>query len=81
LSPSHTAASEKAQGISLGGDVVLQLDRCVGQVLDVLDRLGLAEKTLVIFTSDNGPVIGGDSLRSPITSHPLPLDNAADLCG
>jgi arylsulfatase A len=29
-------------------------DRAVGKVLDELDRLGIAENTLVIFTSDNG---------------------------
>jgi arylsulfatase A-like enzyme len=39
------------------GDVIEQLDWCVGQLLAALDRLGLAENTLVIFTSDNGPVL------------------------
>ena len=39
------------------GDVVLQLDWCVGQIMGALDRLKLASKTIVIFTSDNGPVI------------------------
>jgi arylsulfatase A-like enzyme len=39
------------------GDAIAQLDWSVGQVLDTLDRLGLAENTLVMFTSDNGPVI------------------------
>ena len=42
-------------------DVIAELDHCVGQVLDVLDRLSLAEKTLVIFTSDNGPNQGGST--------------------
>jgi len=44
---------------SLGprGDAIVQLDWCVGQILDKLDRLGLAEETMVIFTSDNGPVV------------------------
>jgi arylsulfatase A len=36
------------------GDFVQQLDQAVGIVLDTLDRLGLAENTLVVFTSDNG---------------------------
>ncbi|MCC6683312.1 MAG: arylsulfatase [Phycisphaeraceae bacterium] len=31
------------------------LDRGIGRVLDVLDNLGLADNTIVIFTSDNGP--------------------------
>jgi arylsulfatase A-like enzyme len=39
------------------GDVVHQLDWCVGELLATIDRLGLAKDTLVIFTSDNGPVV------------------------
>lgn len=39
------------------GDVILQTDWCVGEILDTLERLGLTDKTLVIFTSDNGPVV------------------------
>jgi arylsulfatase A-like enzyme len=39
------------------GDVVQQLDWCVGELLATLDRLKLAGNTLVIFTSDNGPVV------------------------
>jgi arylsulfatase A-like enzyme len=37
------------------GDWVCQLDWTVGQVLAALDRSGMADDTLVIFTSDNGP--------------------------
>jgi arylsulfatase A-like enzyme len=39
------------------GDTIAQLDWSVGQVLATLDRLNLAKDTLVLFTSDNGPVI------------------------
>lgn len=39
------------------GDVIVQLDWCVGQLLETLDRLGLASQTLVLFSSDNGPVV------------------------
>ncbi len=35
---------------------ITYLDHEIGRVLDRLDRLGLAGNTLVIFTSDNGPV-------------------------
>ncbi|MCH8216542.1 MAG: sulfatase-like hydrolase/transferase [Planctomycetes bacterium] len=35
--------------------VLEELDRQIGRVIDEIDRLGLGEKTLVIFTSDNGP--------------------------
>ncbi len=31
------------------------MDRGIGQVLDELDKLGLSDRTIVIFTSDNGP--------------------------
>jgi len=48
-----------AGGTSLGprGDVIHEMDWCVGQLLETLDRLKLAENTLVLFTSDNGPVL------------------------
>ncbi len=36
------------------GDFVVETDAFVGAVLETLDRTGLAENTLVIFTSDNG---------------------------
>ena len=39
------------------GDAIVQADWQVGEVLKTLDELGLAENTLVIFTSDNGPVL------------------------
>ena len=38
------------------GDFVQQVDHSIGQVLQVLDDQGITENTLVIFTSDNGPV-------------------------
>lgn len=37
------------------GDFIHQLDYVVGQLLESLDQLGLAENTIVLFTSDNGP--------------------------
>ena len=39
------------------GDFIHELDWSVGQVLATLDRLNLAENTLVIFTSDNGGIV------------------------
>ena len=44
-------------GMGPRGDAIVQLDFCVGSILDTLDRLGLAENTLVLFSSDNGPVL------------------------
>ncbi len=39
------------------GDFIQELDWSVGQILETLDRLKLADNTLVIFTSDNGGVV------------------------
>jgi arylsulfatase A-like enzyme len=39
------------------GDAIAQLDWSVGEILSTLDRLGLARDTVVLFTSDNGPVV------------------------
>ncbi|MFN8524512.1 MAG: arylsulfatase [Chloroflexota bacterium] len=36
------------------GDFCLQIDHLVGQILDALDRLGVADDTIVMFASDNG---------------------------
>jgi arylsulfatase A-like enzyme len=44
-------------GMGPRGDAILQADWCVGEVLATLDRLKLADNTLVIFSSDNGPVV------------------------
>ncbi len=50
--------SEKFKGKSeqgLFGDVVMEIDWSVGQILGALDKHDLTERTLVVFTSDNGP--------------------------
>lgn len=39
------------------GDAIVQTDWMVGAILAELERLGIEENTLVIFTSDNGPVL------------------------
>jgi arylsulfatase A-like enzyme len=51
------------------GDYVRELDWCVGQLLDFLDRHKLADNTLVIFSSDNGGVVTADrdSAEFPLT--------------
>ncbi len=53
LFASRTFKDKSPRG--LYGDVVEELDWSVGRVLDTLRRLKLAENTLVLFTSDNGP--------------------------
>lgn len=44
-------------GMGPRGDAILELDWSVGQIVAALDRGGLTRNTLVIFTSDNGPVV------------------------
>lgn len=44
-------------GCGVRGDAIVQFDWCVGEVLGTLDRLGLADDTIVVVTSDNGPVV------------------------
>jgi arylsulfatase A-like enzyme len=41
-------------GLNPYADFVMETDDCVGQVLDALEKCGVAGKTLVFFTSDNG---------------------------
>jgi len=51
-------ASEKFQGKSEGGrygDVIEEVDWSVGQVMQALKDAKIDEKTLIVFTSDNGP--------------------------
>jgi arylsulfatase A len=50
--------SEEFKDVSVGGfygDVIEEIDWSVGQIVETLKQLGLAENTLVVFTSDNGP--------------------------
>ena len=57
--------SDEFAGVSrrgLYGDVIEEIDESVGQVLDTLRSEGLAENTLVVFTSDNGPWLRFDYL-------------------
>jgi len=53
----HYAAQPTPRAAYAG--MVGRLDRDVGRVLDLLDELGLAGRTLVIFASDNGPAAAG----------------------
>lgn len=50
----------------LVGDWAEEVDWSVGQVLDVLRELKLAENTLVIFTSDNGGALNHGSNNRPL---------------
>ncbi len=54
--PLNIPPKYRTPGRSIYADAIEYMDREVGRLLDVLDRLGLAERTLVVFTSDNGPM-------------------------
>jgi arylsulfatase A len=53
-------------GLGTYGDLVMETDAAVGRVLAALDRSGAADKTIVIFTSDNGcaPLVGVKNLEA-----------------
>lgn len=56
----HTpiAASDDFKGSSedgLRGDMIQEMDWGVGEMMKALDKAGIADNTIVIFTSDNGP--------------------------
>jgi arylsulfatase A len=56
-----------ASGTGLHGDVMMEIDWSVGQILQALERHGLEKHTLVLMTSDNGPwhVYGNHAGKTP----------------
>ncbi len=64
MPPLPLFVSDRFSGLSergLYGDVIMEIDWSVGEIMNALDRLGLNEQTLVIYTSDNGPWLVKDS--------------------
>lgn len=57
-------------GMGPRGDAIAEADWCVGELLRHLEELGLLENTLIVFSSDNGPVLD-DGYK----------DGAAELAG
>lgn len=62
--------SENFEGISgtgLYGDVIMELDWSVGEIMSALHQNGIRDNTIVIFTSDNGPWLtyGNHSGQTP----------------
>ena len=51
------------------------MDKSVGDLLDLLDELGIAENTLVVFTSDNGAVSHKYRTMDPPHTHNAPLSS------
>lgn len=59
--PEHASAAFQGKSeAGVYGDAVEELDWSVGQIFNTLDQLGLDNKTLVIFSSDNGPWMQGN---------------------
>ncbi len=62
--------SDKFKGKSkrgLYGDVIMEIDWSVGQILEALKKNGLEDNTIVIYTSDNGPWLAyGDHAGSAL---------------
>ena len=46
-----------ASGLGPRGDVIVEADWCVGEFIKTLEEHNLLENTLIVFTSDNGPVL------------------------
>ena len=44
-------------GMGPRGDALLEADWCVGELIRILNKNGLLENTLIVFSSDNGPVL------------------------
>jgi len=44
-------------GMGPRGDVIVEADWCIGELYKTLEKEGLLENTLIIFSSDNGPVL------------------------
>ena len=60
----HFLPIRQVQDNPVYAGLVEQMDDAVGMVLKALDELGLAENTIVVFTSDNGGVAAGDAFAT-----------------
>ena len=72
---SAMAASKQQvrEAIALTMGMITMIDDAVGEILDTLERLGLAENTVVIFNSDHGDFLGdhGMILKGPMHFQPV----------
>jgi N-acetylgalactosamine-6-sulfatase len=59
--------------------VLSHADDRIGEVLDALDRLGIADSTLVIFSSDNGPARSGNPKAEPELMYDSATGSGFDL--
>lgn len=54
-----------SSGISPRADMMQELDACIGELLQALDRLGLAKDTLILYSSDNGAYLNDEQGHKP----------------
>lgn len=54
-------------GLGFRGDAILQLDWVVGEIVSKLKSLGIEKNTMIIFSSDNGPVLNDGYIDGSIT--------------
>ncbi len=58
--------------MGLRGDVIVQFDYTVGKIYEALENLGIADNTLLVITSDNGPVLDDgyqDEAKTKVGTH------------
>lgn len=46
-----------SSGLGPRGDVIVEADWCIGEIMKTLEEEGILENTLIVFSSDNGPVV------------------------
>jgi arylsulfatase A-like enzyme len=54
-------------GLGLRGDAIVQLDWAVGEIMSQLVSLGIDKNTMIVFSSDNGPVLDDGYLDGAVT--------------
>ncbi|MFW6159033.1 MAG: sulfatase-like hydrolase/transferase [Planctomycetota bacterium] len=58
---------ELSDAVAMLYGMIRRMDKGIGRILEALDRYGLRENTLVVFTSDNGPQFGGRTPERDLT--------------
>ncbi len=58
---------KESSGLGYRGDAILELDWLVGEIIREVEALGIAKNTIIIFTSDNGPVLDDGYIDEAVT--------------
>lgn len=53
-------------GVGVRGDVIVELDWCVGELVQHLEEKKILDNTIIVFTSDNGPVLNDGYLDQAV---------------